>query len=138
MIKSFSQSMYVILINSVNNKDLTGVLNQYETAYLQQTLLQNPEFFFNLFEYMKTNNDETSAVINTVTTLYENNSNSFMKNNNVNYRNIAKMTVCEIHDSGLLQLSSQKIQWLANLILFLSWTHSEFVYYLNSINIDIY
>ena len=138
MIKSFSQSMYVILINSVNNKDLTGVLNQYETAYLQQTLLQNPEFFFNLFEYMKTNNDETSAVINTVTTLYENNSNSFMKNNNVNYRNIAKMTVCEIHDSGLLQLSSQKIQCLANLILFLSWTHSEFVYYLNSINIDIY
>jgi hypothetical protein len=108
---------YIIILNGIMNRDLTGVLTTQEVFFLRELLLEErvmAETTFDIaFKYKHKDrfcssvekiesilNDDTCGVIEQ---LYESRKTMFTKN--VNCYNLANFTITEIYNSGILQVS---------------------------------
>lgn len=124
---------YIIILNGIMNRDLTGVLTSQEVFFLREFLLEQrvlAETTFDIaFKYKHKDrfcsssekiesilNDETHQVIEQ---LYEGQKTRFTKK--VNCSNLATFTITEIYNSGILQVSYTNLYILSTCIRLIAY-----------------
>ena len=124
---------YIIILNSIMNRDLTGVLTKQEVFFLRELLLEQrvlAETTFDIaFKYkhkhrfcssdekIKSLLDEDTSYV--VEQMYESQKNNFTKN--VDCYKLAHFTITEIYNSGLLQVSYTNLYLLATCIKLIAY-----------------
>ena len=108
---------YIIILNGIMNRDLTGVLTTQEVFFLRELLLEQRvlvETTFDIaFKYKHKDRfcssvEKIESILKEDTCLvieqmYESQKTHFTKN--VNCYNLANFTITEIYNSGILQVS---------------------------------
>lgn len=119
---------YIIILNSIMNRDLTGVLNAQEVFFLRELLLEERvlvETTFDIaFKYkhkdrFRSSVEKIECILNEDTCeiieqMYESQKNNFTKK--VNCYKLAHFTITEIYNSGILQVSYTNLYILSTCI----------------------
>ena len=124
---------YIIILNSIMNRDLTGVLTKPEVFFLRELLLEQrvlAETTFDIaFKYKHkdrfcSSSEKIKYILNECTCevieqMYETQKNKFTKN--VNCYKLAHFTITEIYNSGILQVSYTNLYILSTCIKLIAY-----------------